>query len=372
MKNEISKYKNRFLQLLESEIGNVKPLLNEELPYSPFKSVTQTNPKVKPQTKENINPKNLKIGDGGTKKPKLKNDVIALQQKLINFGCLTTDTGKPTGYFGNKTNTSLIKYNQQGPCNKVNGKDNDLFSNNLLKPKNKGDIVRPTQKISTNFSPQVLSQINYLKNNNLLKNERFTVVDDKNSKVHSFNYNYGLYKSYDVITGKNSGDKLKTQTMTDWVINNWKNVFSKVFESGLKDTSNYIDNCYFRQKEWKIKNTPSGVFKRAGTIKNFMNDFLATTFIEEDYGKRFITWETCNGDTIPFGFHGTKSIDRLKVLELKNNKNQSCTKRNMSFGCINFKENDILDINNFITSGQISIWLPDETNDIVEIPKECL
>jgi hypothetical protein len=54
-----------------------------------------------------------------TKKPKLKNDVIALQQKLINFGCLTTDTGKPTGYFGNKTNTSLIKYNQQGPCNKV-------------------------------------------------------------------------------------------------------------------------------------------------------------------------------------------------------------------------------------------------------------
>lgn len=151
MKNEISKYKNRFLQLLESEIGNVKPLLNEELPYSPFKSVTQTNPKVKPQTKENINPKNLKIGDGGTKKPKLKNDVIALQQKLINFGCLTTDTGKPTGYFGDKTNTALTKYNQQGPCNKVNGKDNDLFSNNLLKPKNKGDIVRPKTSSDNGF-----------------------------------------------------------------------------------------------------------------------------------------------------------------------------------------------------------------------------
>jgi hypothetical protein len=102
-----------------------------------------------------------------------------------------------------------------------------------------------------------------------------------------------------------------------------------------------------------------------------MNDLLATTFIEEDYGKRFITWETCDGSTIPFGFHGTQSPKRLEVLDLKNNKNQSCTKRKMSFGCINFKESDILDINNFINSGQLSIWLPDQTNDIVKVPQGC-
>jgi hypothetical protein len=123
-----------------------------------------------------------------------------------------------------------------------------------------------------------------------------------------------------------------------------------------------IDNCYFNQKEWLIRNTPSGVFKRAGNISNFMNDIFATKAMENDYGKRFITWETLDGKTIPFGFHGTKSSARLDVL---NNSKSSCSKKNMSFGCINFNENDITQINAFITAGQISIWLPDETNDIV-------
>ena len=317
--------------------------------------VPETNPENKT---ENLNPKNLKVGDGGKNNPQKKNDVIELQNKLISLGCLKTDTGKATGYFGSKTDAALKLYQTKGSCKAVN-----------TVPKKE---EKPTQKLTSTYSQQVDKQINYLKTNNLLKNEKFTVVDDKSSKVYAFNPNYELYKSYDVITGKDRGDKLKTQTMTDWVMKNWKNVFSKVFESGFQDTANYIDNCYFGQKEWEIKNTPSGVFKRAGIIKNFMNDFLATTFIEEDYGKRFITWETCDGETIPFGFHGTQSSARVKILDLKNNKNQSCTKRKMSFGCINFKENDILDINNFITSGQLSIWLPDKTNDIIQIPQQCL
>ena len=45
----------------------------------------------------------------------------------------------------------------------------------------------------------------------------------------------------------------------------------------------------------------------------------------------------------------------------------SC-RRKMSFGCINFRESDILDISKFITAGQKTIWLPDTTDGIVMVP----
>lgn len=61
--------------------------------------------------KENINPKNLKLGDGGSKNPKQIQDVKLLQQKLMDLGYLKTETGKPTGYFGNLTNKALQRYN---------------------------------------------------------------------------------------------------------------------------------------------------------------------------------------------------------------------------------------------------------------------
>jgi hypothetical protein len=103
-----------------------------------------------------------------------------------------------------------------------------------------------------------------------------------------------------------------------------------------------------------------------------MNDWLATTFISEDYGSRFVTWETCEGTTIPFGFHGTKSGGRLDVLPGgKDFSKQQCKRRQMSFGCINFADADVKDISSFIKAGQISIWLPDASDNIVEIPSTC-
>jgi peptidoglycan hydrolase-like protein with peptidoglycan-binding domain len=62
------------------------------------------------QLSQNINPKNLKVGDGGRKSSEKTNDVIALQQKLIDLGFLKTKTGKPTGFFGNLTNAALNSY----------------------------------------------------------------------------------------------------------------------------------------------------------------------------------------------------------------------------------------------------------------------
>jgi hypothetical protein len=227
--------------------------------------------------------------------------------------------------------------------------------------------------VNSNVSDQVTRQLMYLKKNNFLSSEKFTILDDKNSRVHSFLPGYKLSHTYYVLTGKNRGDQLKTQTMRDWVKKHWKQTFSKLFKKmSFQEVANYVDTCYFQQEEWNIKNTPSGIFKRVNVVENFVSDWFATTFIEEDYGKRFISWETCEGKTIPFGFHGTKSESRLNVLNADNIKKQSCSKRKMTFGCINFKESDVLSISDFISQGQFSIWLPDTSNDIVEIPSNCV
>lgn len=330
-----------------------------------FRNKPNTQKVVTPRV-ENINPKNLKVGARGE-------DVKKLQSELIRLGFLKLSQG-PTGYFGPITQKALDKYNlSKGQKSSVESPKTKKGEKNVSKVETKGK-----------FSEQVARQIDYMKKNNILTKDKFTILDDKNNQVHAFNPGYVLFKSYYVITGKDKGDALKTKNMTDWVKENWTTVGSKFFKSiwqsvksGFKsnpfdEIANFIDNCYFGQEEWLLKNTPSGVFKRAGTIENFMNDWLATTFIAEDYGDRFITWETCNGETIPFGFHGTKSAARLKVLEDPNIQKQNCKKRQMSFGCINFNDNDVQDINKFINSGQLSIWLPDTSNDIVEIPQSCL
>jgi hypothetical protein len=388
----------KIIKLTESDLENiVKKVLNE-------------------QKLENINPNNLKFGDRG-------DEVKKLQKILMDRGYLKTDSMVPTGYFGKLTNLALqsflsgkvplnvtpsfLRYQQPGkPQQKTSDVRQTPSGYDLSKTKQPKTQKTPSgynlsgtkQNVGTTndfkdlkVSNQVKSQLNYMKSKGLLSNEKFTILDDKNSQVHAFLPGYKLVHTYYVITGKNKGDQLKTQTMTDWVMKNWTDVGAKFFSSiynqsknlvtgGIKaaknplnDVANYIDGCYFNQKEWNLKNTPSGVFKRAGNIKNFMNDLLATTFVEEDYGARFVTWETCDGTTIPFGFHGTKSEGRIKNLPGGENfSKKQCTKRKMSFGCINFGDADVKEISSFITNGQLSIWLPDASDNIVEIPSTCL
>lgn len=59
---------------------------------------------------EDINPKKLKIGDGGSKNPKQIEDVKKLQSELVKLGFLELKQG-PTGYFGSLTQKALDKYN---------------------------------------------------------------------------------------------------------------------------------------------------------------------------------------------------------------------------------------------------------------------
>jgi hypothetical protein len=66
---------------------------------------------LKEQSKENINPNNLKVGDGGRRSPDKINSVKQLQQKLMDLTLLKTDSMVPTGYFGDLTKIALDRYN---------------------------------------------------------------------------------------------------------------------------------------------------------------------------------------------------------------------------------------------------------------------
>ena len=109
----------KVIRLKESDLKNIiKRVLKEQSVvgapnYGGASNYGASKSNVKPTTssKENINPNNLKLGDGGSRNPEKINSVKKLQQKLINLGFLKTDTMKPTGYFGNKTKIALDKYN---------------------------------------------------------------------------------------------------------------------------------------------------------------------------------------------------------------------------------------------------------------------
>lgn len=110
----------KIIRLTESDLNRiVKAVMNEQLfsntPLMPYayqysNKGGQQTPKQTP--KENINPKNLKIGDGGQYNPDEVEDVKILQQKLMTLGFLKTKNA--TGYFGDKTQAALDAYNKSG------------------------------------------------------------------------------------------------------------------------------------------------------------------------------------------------------------------------------------------------------------------
>jgi hypothetical protein len=92
-------------------------------------SAISSNRKTTPKQKVDINPKKLKMGDGGKSKPKQIADVKALQQKLMDLKLLRTDTMVPTGYFGSLTQKALDAYNATGSV---------VTSKEKVDPKDKG------------------------------------------------------------------------------------------------------------------------------------------------------------------------------------------------------------------------------------------
>jgi len=90
-------------------------------------------------SKENINPKNLTLGDGGKRNPKQVEDVKKLQQKLMDLKLLKTKSMIPTGYFGPLTQSALDRYNNK----KIPKKTEE-------KPKPSGD-TQLSKNIDTDF-----------------------------------------------------------------------------------------------------------------------------------------------------------------------------------------------------------------------------
>ena len=108
----------KIIRLTESDLTRiVKAVMNEQLfsntPLMPYayqfsNKGSQQTPKETP----NINPKNLKVGDGGQYNPDEVADVKILQQKLMALGFLKVKNA--TGYFGDTTKAALDAYNKSG------------------------------------------------------------------------------------------------------------------------------------------------------------------------------------------------------------------------------------------------------------------
>lgn len=111
----------KVIKLTESDLREiVEKVLNEQgnmfgtagtgIP-APFSSTANLPGRGVAKQKPNINPENLKKGDGGKYNPQKIDAVKKLQSRLIELGLLSTSTGKPTGFFGDLTQKALDRYN---------------------------------------------------------------------------------------------------------------------------------------------------------------------------------------------------------------------------------------------------------------------
>lgn len=249
-------------------------------------------------------------------------------------------------------------------------------------------------------SEQVRNQIKYLMNFGPVK--KFTILDDTKNKVYAVNKDFSLEFVFKVGTGRQIGDELKTITFQDWVkgkFGTWeifkssvKSFFShgriQTSDSDLKRgyTKTQMDELvsqYF-DEIFKVKSTPSGVFKRARKMTDWFNNLLLTLTDKETYGRYYITWDTYwskdgmveRGKQIPIGFHGTEDAERIettiqnKIDGLGKNQKFKKSDLNFSFGCVNFQEQDLIKIEKFIDYGDLSFWLPDKNTDILTIDEE--
>jgi len=107
-----------------------------------------------------------------------------------------------------------------------------------------------------------------------------------------------------------------------------------------------------------------------------LNNFILTRQ-SEIYGKRYISWETVkwqnyslDGKEIPLGFHGTEQDGVIDFQKQEWSDRCLSNGRRMEWGCILFKEKDIIEINKFINFGDYSFWMSSLTDNIMLIEKD--
>ena len=148
----------RIIRLTESDLTRIVKTVIKEQELMPF-AYQYTRDRQANQTaraKENINPKNLKVGDGGQYNPDEVADVKKLQQKLIDLGLLNIKT--PTGYFGDKTQVALDAYNKSGATGAAAGAESGAAAGSSsttqdLPFKNKAEGNAFRKWMNDNYSP---------------------------------------------------------------------------------------------------------------------------------------------------------------------------------------------------------------------------
>lgn len=248
-------------------------------------------------------------------------------------------------------------------------------------------------------SEQVRNQIRYLMNFGPVK--KFTVLDDSNNILYAINRDFSLNFKCEAMTGKDKGDELKTITFQDWVkskFGKWEILKSSIksffkhgriqttdtdLEAGKSKTDmDKLVTQYF-EEIFREKSTPSGIFKRAEKMTDWFNNLLLTITDKETYGSYYITWNTYwsenkqipRGKQIPIGFHGTEDKKRIETtiqnkIDGLNKIQKFKTDLNFSFGCVNFQDQDLIRVENFIDYGDLSFWLPDANTNILKIDEE--
>jgi peptidoglycan hydrolase-like protein with peptidoglycan-binding domain len=388
----------KIIRIKESELVHlIKKFLNENKNIKKEKSLL----------KEYYNfTKNLSLGSKGQEVQELQELLKSLGYNLGTSGIYGDGID---GDYGGKTSTAISNYQsykglkQTGVFTPSLGKSLISDYSKGLKPgkqgvgaKAGGAATAATSATSTTsqakkfhnlgLSKQVIKQLEYLETNKLMSNEKFTILDDINSQVHTFEPGYNHKKTYYVITGKDaSSDKVVLNKFYSQLWQAAKQDVKNMFKGNFEKFGESISNCLgggYKDNEWtNINATPSGLFKRTSATffdelarVDFKNTNITSLEIKYNlavYGKKYMSFETMGGKEIATAFHGTQTAERVSVLEAKDIEKQSCKKRKMSKGCVNFKEPDVIEISKFITPGQKSIWLPSANpNDIINVASE--
>lgn len=216
---------------------------------------------------------------------------------------------------------------------------------------------------------QVRNQVLYLKSIQL--NEPFTILDDRFDVLYLINKDYTLNNKFKVNTGLNIGDAFDNDTAISWCSKNLGELGKLNFEKDEEGMYKVVKNCedaFYKAKQGYVRNTPTGIFRRAGFIYDWLNNKVQTALAASAVGERLISFVALDGTILAHGLHGTKDPSRLNLLNYSDFKKAG---RNITFGCINLLDSDLKKVNQFMSNGQYSFWLSDvNTSDILKFPND--
>jgi len=187
---------------------------------------------ISEQKRENINPNNLKLGDGGSSNPKKNNLVKQLQQKLIDLGFLKTSSMKPTGYFGRYTKDALDRYNgvtpqkttqppkpkstpQSSPVPTPSSNKNQS-QNNIKKPNTLSQSIESSTRIpDVTGSDRVNKELFYINARPKFNGKPFFLVDPRLNIVYAFDENHKFIDYSQSVAGADKQTE-KIVTYEEW------------------------------------------------------------------------------------------------------------------------------------------------------------